>query len=376
MAPILSIPRLLAEMGLEPEELIAEADLDPPTVWEPDTLIPYAAMGRLFALCSARSRCPHFGLLVGQEAGLEVLGLAGELARHSPDVGTALRNGILYMHLHDRGAVPALWVDGDQAILGYTIYEPDVPGTQQIYDGAIAIGYNILKALAGPEWEPTELCLYRSRPDNCEPYQRFFRAPLRFGAELNAVVFAASWLDRKLDGADALIHQRIMREIESLEAQGAGDLVAQLRRVLRRMLVASAPQGETRLGQIAYIFALHRRTLNRRLRERGTSFRALIHEARYDIARQLLRDTRLPVREIAAALDYSECAAFVRAFRRCSGTSPRAWRADTAPPELGHAPDRSPFPHSHSAPLPAGAAAIVAKCQWWWRRKRHNRGSS
>jgi len=77
---------------------------------------------------------------------------------------------------------------------------------------------------------------------------------------------------------------------------------------------------------------MHRRTVNRSLRAQGTSFRVLIHEARYDIALQLLRDTRVPVREIAAALDYSECAAFVRAFRRCSGTSPRAWRAEYSAP--------------------------------------------
>lgn len=331
VAPILAIPRLLAEMGLEPDQVIAEAGLDPAVFCDPDTVIPYAHMGRLFAVCAARTRCPHFGLLVGQEAGLEVLGLAGDLARHSPDVGTALRNGILYMHLHDRGAVPALWVDAGQAMLGYAIYQPDVPGTKEIYDGAIAIGYNIVRGLAGPDWEPSELCFYRSRTDNPEPYRRFFRAPLRFGAEFNAVVFAASWLDRPLGGANALIHHRIMREIESLEARGAGDLPTQLRRVLRRLLVGSVRQPETRLKQIADLFAMHQRTLNRRLCAEGTSFRDLLDAARYDIARQLLRDTDLPVLEIAAALDYSECAAFVRAFRRWSGTSPTAWRTEHAP---------------------------------------------
>jgi AraC-like DNA-binding protein len=130
-----------------------------------------------------------------------------------------------------------------------------------------------------------------------------------------------------LGGADASVRRLIMREIESLEARGAGDVVTQLRRLLRRMLVASSPRGGIRLEQVATLFALHRRTLNRRLRVQGTSFKALLDEARYDIARQMLRDTRLPVSEIAAALDYSESAAFVRAFRRWSGTSPTAWRS-------------------------------------------------
>jgi AraC-like DNA-binding protein len=101
--------------------------------------------------------------------------------------------------------------------------------------------------------------------------------------------------------------------------------------VLRRLMVNGAGQGETRLEQVADLFAIHRRTLNRRLRAQGTSFKALVDETRYDIARQLLRDTRLPTTEIAATLDYSECSAFVRAFRRWSGTSPSAWRAEHTP---------------------------------------------
>jgi AraC-like DNA-binding protein len=330
MAPILSIPRLLAEMGLEPEELIAEAGLDPALFDHPDNAIPFADLGRFVTLCVERTRCPHFGLLACWNAGLDILGLVGELARHSPDVGTALRNIILYLHLHDRGAIPILSVRDDRAMLAYAIHQPEVPGTDQIYDGAIANAFNIMKALVGSDWEATEVFLYRPQPVDCEPYRAFFRTRLTFSAEYSAVVFPASWLDRKLDGADALVHRRIMEEIESLEAHGAGDLITQLRRVLRRMLVISARQGETRLGQVADLFEMHRRTVNRRLRAQGTSFRVLIDEARYDIARQLLRDTCLPVGEIAAALDYSECSAFVRAFCRWSGTSPTAWRAERA----------------------------------------------
>jgi hypothetical protein len=195
MAPILGIPRLLAEMELEPNQLIAEAGLDPSLFDDPDNIISITDLGRLVALCVERTRCPHFGFLVCRNAGLEILGLVGELARHSPDVGTALRNLILYLHLHDRGAIPSLSVRDGRAMLAYSIYQPDVPGTEQIYDGAIANAFNIMKELAGPQWEATEILLYRPRPVDCEPYRRFFRTRLTFGAEYAAVVFAASWLD-------------------------------------------------------------------------------------------------------------------------------------------------------------------------------------
>ncbi|MGA7980859.1 MAG: helix-turn-helix transcriptional regulator [Chromatiaceae bacterium] len=71
---------------------------------------------------------------------------------------------------------------------------------------------------------------------------------------------------------------------------------------------------------------MHRRTLNRRLNAQGTSFKELLQEVRFEISQQLLRDTRLPVVEVAEALGYAAAGAFTRAFQRWSGKSPTAWR--------------------------------------------------
>ncbi|EIC21573.1 helix-turn-helix transcriptional regulator [Thiorhodovibrio frisius] len=97
--------------------------------------------------------------------------------------------------------------------------------------------------------------------------------------------------------------------------------------MLRQVLILGAAPGDTSLAHVARLFALHRRTLNRRLKAHGTSFKILIEEARYDVARQLLRDTSLPIADIAASLDYADASAFTRAFKRWSGVSPGAWRA-------------------------------------------------
>jgi AraC-like DNA-binding protein len=78
---------------------------------------------------------------------------------------------------------------------------------------------------------------------------------------------------------------------------------------------------------VAQLFALPRRTLNRRLEEQGYTFQGLVNEVRYEIARQLLEDTRMSMGQIAAALDYGDASAFTRAFRRWSGQTPTAWRA-------------------------------------------------
>lgn len=327
LGPLLGLPAVIADFGLDPEELFAEADIDIGLFSDPENTIPFRDLGRLLAHGLERSGCPHLGLLVGQRSGLDALGVVGQLAAQCPNVGTAIENIILYLHLHDRGAIPSLWVSGDRAVLAYTIYRPDVPGIEQIYDGALAITLNAMKGMVGPSFDASEVRLCRPRPADIEPYWRHFRCRLTFGAEHSALIFPASTLERPLGGANPLVRRKIVEELEALEAQGSWDLAAQLRRVLRKLLIAAATPGATSLERIADLFAIHRRTLNRRLKAQGTSFRELIDDSRYDIARQLLRDTRIPVLEIASALDYADAAAFTRAFRRWSGTTPAAWRS-------------------------------------------------
>jgi AraC-like DNA-binding protein len=326
----------MEEMGLAPWPLFAEVGVDRAVFDSPENVIAFPVLGRLLTLCAARSGCPHLGLLIGERAGIDVLGVVGRLAIRAADLGSALRSIVLYLHLHDRGGVPGLSVSSDRAAFGYTVYQPNVTGADYVYDAALLIASNILKALAGPGLQLSEVCLTRSQPDDIAPYRERFRSRLRFDAEHNAVVFPASWLEHPLGGADVRLHRQIMAEIAALESRSAGDLAAQLQRALRRLLVSGASQRETSMEQISALFGIHRRTLNRRLRARGTSFKALIDAARYDAARQLLRDTRLPVADIAAVLDYAEVSAFGHAFQRWSGTSPAAWRRMQAGGGIDH----------------------------------------
>lgn len=321
-----NLPGLLRQMGQDPAAIVAAVGLELALFDDPENTIPFVTMSRVLALCAERTRCEHFGLLLGQRSKTTDLGLIGHLALHSPDVGSAVRNLILHLHLHDRGAVPTLTVRGEVAVLGYAIYQRGVVRADQIYDGAMAVAFNIMASLCGPKWHPTEVLLSRATPADPKPYRRFFRAPLRFDADQTALVFPSSCLAQRLAGADARLRKILEARVDTLEAQGNGDVVEQLRRVLRTLLVSGSGSAE----QVAQLFSMHRRTLNRRLKARETTFHALVEQTRFEIARHYLEVTRLPIVEIASTLDYADAAAFTRAFRRWSGTTPAAWRMSTA----------------------------------------------
>ena len=327
------IPEVLRSLGADPANVCAAAGFDFTLFDDPTNLVTYRAASHLFRVCTERTGCPHFGLLQGQKSGLESLGFVGLLVKYAPDVGTALRNLVRYMHLHIRGAVTTLEESGRFAIFSYDIYAPGAEATDQIADAALGTMFNIMVELCGPQWKPTEVRFAHRRPAEMAPFQRFFQAPPHFDMNENGLVFAASWLSRPLPAVEPELNRLLRDKIEALEAQYRDEFPAQVRSILRTGLLADHGSAD----QVARLLSMHSRTLHRRLAASGTNFRALVDECRYEIARQMLRDTDCDVGHIAYVLGYADMSAFARAFRRWSGTSPGNWRARTPAPRSGSA---------------------------------------
>lgn len=316
----------LRDFGLDPDPLIREAGLDPLLFEDGENVIPHAALGRLLTLSVAYTRCPHFGLLVGRRATILSLGMVGRLMQHSETVGEAMRALVSNLSIQNRGAVPSLTISGDVALFTFSVYQPEAESADQISDGSLAVAVNALRTLCGSDWNPTEVYLPRRAPADTEPYRRHFRAPVRFDQEAAVIVFSAADLTRRVVGADPLLRAVLEAQIRRIKETQGNEFSDDIRRLLRTRLTSSRCSAD----DIAHVLAMHRRTLSRRLKG-GMGYRAIANEIRFEIARQLLEDTRVPLGEIAAALGYSEASAFTRAFRRWSGCTPTAWRMEGHP---------------------------------------------
>jgi AraC-like DNA-binding protein len=85
-------------------------------------------------------------------------------------------------------------------------------------------------------------------------------------------------------------------------------------------------RGPVRLDVAAQALSMSPRSLQRRLREAGTSFRAEVDEVRVERARRLLAETDLKVGAIARQLGFSSETTFISVFRRRTGSTPGEWR--------------------------------------------------
>ena len=319
----LTIISTLKVLGQDPEQVMAEAGVNARLFDDPDNLITYSLRGRLMKHCVAKTGCQHFGLLVGQQMDLHSLGLLGLLMRSQPDAETALRTLVDRLHMHSQGALTLLRIDGELAKLTYEVVEQGVEATDQTGDGAVAMMFNVMRSMCGTNFKPIEASFAHRTPTDIKPFRKFFQAPLYFNAEYYSLVFSTTWLQAPLPHADPEFQRLLVNQIGAIDAGQQAELPEQLRNVLRTSLAA----GQLSEEQVAALFSLSPRTLSRRLASFGTSFHELADEVRFEIARQMLEHTSLPVGQIATSLHYSRSSAFIRAFRRWSGSTPASFRA-------------------------------------------------
>jgi AraC-like DNA-binding protein len=149
---------------------------------------------------------------------------------------------------------------------------------------------------------------------------------VRFGAPLTKLVFDASILELPLVGADLTLGSLLERQAEESLAGAArgGGFAGRVREVIKEGL----PGGEARVEAACRRLGVSPRTLQRKLREEGTSFQGLLEEVQRALAEFYLRDREVAICEVSYLTGFSQPSAFHRAFRRWTGQTPKEFRRD------------------------------------------------
>ncbi|MFK7877652.1 MAG: helix-turn-helix domain-containing protein [Paracoccaceae bacterium] len=95
---------------------------------------------------------------------------------------------------------------------------------------------------------------------------------------------------------------------------------------VRLALVENLPGGLSSADQIASTLAMSKRSLQRKLKDEGFSFKDVLEDTRRALALNHLHNTDMSVQEIAYILGFRDPSSFFRAFRNWTGTTPLAVR--------------------------------------------------
>ncbi len=323
----LHLAEVASRFGVDSDALLRASGLDARALAEPSARITVPELVALVERARSLTGEPGLGFHVGLQMRIASHGYLGLAAMTSSSVRDAIAVAIRFAPTRTTAISLSLDVDGDEARLVMNEHADFGPAHDAcvlaLLTGIWTIG-NALTGLElaqhGPRGAASADVTFRE-----PPYFARFAAlvpPVRFGQERTCLRFARTLLDRPLvtgdPAASRLTLEQCERELEALAPRFA----------LRVRAALPSPDGGCRsLVEVARAMHTSPRTLKRRLATEGTSFSAILEEARRLRAEQLLRSDR-GLDAIASELGYADAASFSRAFRRWTGRAPGAWRKD------------------------------------------------
>lgn len=320
--------QLIAEYGIDAESLLSECGVEYQQLVAQRGKILSSQLNQILNLSAERCGDPCFGLKLAKQQSYNTLGLVGILMEKSPDVRSAIQNGIHFFQLHAEGIRHNLEETGNQAIYTFEVTE-DIEHAACTVDMAIGVSCNIVRALTQRPNAIDAVYLSHANPLPNNSYRKLLGAPVIFNHDSNAIVYDRKLLDLTLPDHSELFYMNVLNHIE-----GMFERLPQLTSdKVKIAILDSLECGDCSIQHIAQNMGLSKQQLQYRLSKEGQTFQVLLESARKSIAREKLLYSDISASSLSEALGYSNQTAFGRAFERWYGMRPSAWRKKSR--ELG-----------------------------------------
>lgn len=316
----------LEALGVQRADMLRAARLDERMLSDPDARIPSSRVWAVWRLAISRLPDQDLGLRLAENLRARELGLVGYVMSFSRTVRHALQRLTRYSHILSETLQYRLEESRSQTRLALE-RDPRFDELRHPIDLRLAAVVAVLRDIAGRSLTPLEARFPYARPARTSQLARCFRAPLVFGCREAMLLYRMEDLDRGVAAGDERLAgylDRLARDtLRSLGRRGS------LSDRVNRFVWSELADGTPTLERAASTLGLSTRTLQRRLREEGTTYAALIETLRRDLAGSMLRDRGLAVYEVGFMLGYSDPTSFHRAFRRWTSCSPGQYRRET-----------------------------------------------
>ena len=314
---------LVTELGGDPNALLQRFRIPADVVEQPQAFVSYLSLIRLLEATARELRCPDFGLRLSTRQDLGILGPLGVAVRNCENLGEAMQTASRYMFVHSPAISFTPQMHGDRVRLVFEILLDRVGTAVQATELSVGLAARTVGLLADAPSTPAGVRLKHERAAPLSVYENYFRAPVEFGCDDSSIELEVRDLGLPIQDASVQLRDLAQDYLQLQHEDPGTPLSHRVRMVVQRSLGT----GSSSCTDVAAAFALHPRTLQRQLREEGTTFEKLKDDARAELARDYLANRDLPMAQVAALLDYSEQSALSRSCRRWFGEPPRAIRS-------------------------------------------------
>ncbi|MCH2039184.1 MAG: AraC family transcriptional regulator [Saccharospirillaceae bacterium] len=297
-----------SELGLEP---IAE-DLDSVTM-------PWDVFYRMVQQAEEYSGDKAVGLMVGQRLAVNTHGILGFAAMNSGSIRQVVDLLARFIPLRTDLITVVGEVYGQHYRIVFQERRELDDIRRSVLEALVLAIKNILDFIAMGEKLDLQIALPYPVHRYADFLRSMFNTPVDFAQDWVGISLPLDIVDRPLKMANnASFREAInicQQDLEQLENQDS------LATQIQQLLLSGSQQFPT-LETTARCFYMTPRTLHRRLKEEGTSYKFLVEDVRHRLALQHFKKGNLTIQQVAYALGYSDVANFRRAFKRWQGVPP------------------------------------------------------
>jgi AraC-like DNA-binding protein len=313
----------ITELGLEWKSLLESCGIDPDLVADPEARVPAEVFDRFWLRAAELTADPCFGLHVGEGVRPLAVNINGYLLLSSPTAREGLERVVAYQRL----VFGVDWIElvdrSPYAMIRFGPTDDDALHLAIQIEFRAAIVLRLLDWITAIDFRASEV-RFRHRPAGPRSeYERILKCPVKFQSQHSELVVSQSSLDQPSIHANAeiaRIHQEhAKRHLAELEDQS-------IARKVKTVLMSRLDCGSCELPDVARSLHMSRRTLQRRLDEEGTSYKATLDSLRRELCLQYLQRPDTPLAEVAYIAGFADASALSRAVRRWTGQTPLEYR--------------------------------------------------
>jgi len=242
----------------------------------------------------------------------------------SATLNDALQRLVRYVRIVNTGAQVVLDIEDEYVHLVFSVIPKNREFAFEAVDASIAVLVSMCTTSYGADFHPFKISMTRPKPPCPDKFSRYFKCPVSYSESLNTITFRREDIDLLLPTSNAelaLTNNKVVAEY--LAALDRSDVVMQV----KTKLIEQLSRGEVTEENVASAINMSRRSLQRKLKDKGVTYKELLDGTRSDLAKEYIRNTRLSINEITYMLGFTEPSNFTRAFKRWTGYAPSEFRA-------------------------------------------------
>lgn len=312
---------MILALGLRPERVLRRAGLPDDLLNGAERRIPPEQFYRFAVALHDEADDPLLGIRFAEAMRGELFSPAIFASLCSPDLSTAVRRLAVFKPLV--GPI-RLDIEEDADRLQVT-FRPTVPG---LGPPPLLAGYEALflvkLARMGTQHPVKAVAVgLPQMPEARTKYEAFLGARIH-ASELLTVSFTAVDARRPFVTENHamwnIFEPELRRRLADLEGS------ATLAERTQAVLLEAMPSGQVSVQAVSKRLAMSPRTLQRKLRGEGVSFKDIVRNTRERLARHYLAQTALTMSEISYLLGFEDPSSFFRAFQGWTGQTPKTAR--------------------------------------------------